>query len=130
MILVNFLLFRGRLSSHNRRTLGSRFGPMLVNEQLNIRQFKDNSTRRRHSPLPVPLKHRRILDNNRLNLLTMTCFLLGRNSPIDSTISEMVDKGLVANLELVASPKQGTLMNFHLWVEMLQQNCPKTAGAH
>jgi hypothetical protein len=60
----------------------------------------------------------------------MTCFLPGRNSPIDSTISEMVDKGSVASSEPAASLKQVTLTSSLLWAEMLLLRWLKIAEAH
>lgn len=119
MIPASFPPFRVRRSSHNLRTLDSRSGPTRVKEQLNIHRFRDSSTRRRHSPLLALPRRHRILCSPRLNLLMMTCFLPGRNSPIDSMISETVDKGSVASSEPAASPKQATLTSFLLWAEML-----------
>lgn len=129
IFLASFPLFRAHHCSHNLRTLGNRSGPMLVNEQPNTHQFRGSSSRRRHSPLLGLPKHRRILCSNLLNLRTMTCFLPGRNSPIDLTISEMVDKGSVASSEPAASLKQATLTSSLLWAEMLLLRWLKIAEA-
>lgn len=129
MFLANFPLFRAHRCSHNLRTLGNRFGPMLVNEQPNTHQFRGSSSRRHHSPLLGLPKHRRILCSNRLNLHTMTCFPPERNLPIDLTISEMVGKGSVASSEPAASLKQATLTSSLLWAVMLLLSWLKIAEA-